>query len=67
MLTTPKKTFDCVEMKHTAQEELRAEYEARKSEFSSYFAFLEAKSHESPWQREFWGKVADAQAKAAQY
>ena len=63
MLTKPKKTFDCVEMKHKAQKELHAEYEARKSEFSSYFAFLEAKSHESAWQREFWAKVADAQVK----
>lgn len=64
MLTKPKKTFDCVEMKHKAQEELHAEYEARKSEFPSYFAFLEAKAAESPWQREFWAKIADVQMKA---
>ena len=60
------KTFDCVEMKRKAQESLHAEYNARKNEFPSYFAFLEAKSHESSWQREFWGKVADARVKAKQ-
>jgi len=59
MLMNPRKAFDCVEMKHKAQEELHAEYEARKSEFASYFAFLEAKSRESSWQREFWAKIAD--------
>jgi hypothetical protein len=60
-MLTKTKTFDCVEMKRQAQQKLRTEYEARKSEFSSYFAFLEAKSHESAWQREFWAKVSDAQ------
>lgn len=64
MSTAPKKTFDCVEMKHKAQEELHAEYEARKGDFSSYFSFLEAKSHESSWQQEFWAKVAAARTKA---
>jgi hypothetical protein len=59
----PKKAFDCVEMKHQAQQELHAEYEARKSRFPSYFTFLETKSAESPWQREFWAKVAAAQTK----
>jgi hypothetical protein len=59
MLTTPKKQFDCVEMKCKAQESLHAEYEIRKSEFPSYFAFLEARSHESAWQRDFWTKIAD--------
>jgi hypothetical protein len=57
-MTKDKKTFDCVEMKSKAQEELHAEYEARKSEFPSYYAFLEAKTTESSWQREFWAKVA---------
>jgi hypothetical protein len=59
MLTKAEKTFDCVEMKQKAQEELHAEYEARKSEFPSYFAFLEAKSRASAWQREFWAKTAN--------
>ena len=63
MLTKPEKTFDCVEMKCKAQEKLHAEYEARKSGFSSYFAFLEAKAHESSWQREFWAKFTDARMK----
>ena len=62
-LTKPKKTFDCVEMKHQAQKELRLEYEARKDDFPSYFAFLEAKTAESPWQREFWAKIADSRLK----
>lgn len=51
------KSFDCVEMKHEAQRKLRAEYESRKTEFSSYFEFLDAKANESTWQREFWAKV----------
>ena len=66
MLTNPKKTFDFVEMKHKAQEELHIEYEARKNEYPSYFAFLEASSHESAWQREFSAKVANARARTGQ-
>jgi hypothetical protein len=54
------KSFDCVEMKHAAQRKLRAEYESRKGEFASYFAFLEAKAGESPWQSGFWAKVQAA-------
>jgi len=53
-----KKTFDCVEMKRKAQEELHAEFEAHKNEFPSYFAFLEAKTTKSVWQRMFWKNVA---------
>jgi hypothetical protein len=60
MLTRPKKQFDCVEMKHKAQVALREEYETRKSEFPSFFAFLEAKTNESDWQRAFWERVASA-------
>ena len=52
-----KTKFDCVEMKHKAQQKLQTEYEVRKDEFSSYFAFLEAKADESEWQREFWAKI----------
>ena len=63
MLTKPKKTFDCVEMKCRAQEELHAEFQARKNEFLSYFAFLEAKTAESAWQKEFWAKVAAARGR----
>lgn len=48
---TKKKAFDCVEFKRQAQEKLRAEFEARKDEFDSYYAFLDAKAVESPWVR----------------
>ncbi len=61
-MTKPAKKFDCVEMKHRAQRKLRTEYESRKDEFSSYFAFLEAKANQSKWQREFWAKVRAAEA-----
>ena len=46
-MAIPKKTFDCVTMKRLAQERIRAEYEARKGEFSSFVDFLRAKSRES--------------------
>ena len=59
-MATKIKAFDCVEMKHAAQQRLRAEYESRKAEFSSYFAFIEAKANESSRQREFLAKVAAA-------
>jgi len=62
-MTTKTKPFDCVEMKHRAQRKLRAEYESRKGEFSSYFEFLEAKSRESKWQPEFWARVRAAHKK----
>jgi hypothetical protein len=60
-LTKVNKTFDCVDMKHEAQQKLHAECESRKHEFPSYFAFLEARSRESRWQQEFWAKVANVQ------
>ena len=47
-----KKTFDCVEMKRECQRRLQAEYESRKAEFPSYFAFLRAKANESAWVRQ---------------
>ena len=56
-----KKTFDCVEMKRRAQEELMAEYEQRKHEFSSIADFINTKSRESEWQRDLWDKVEQAQ------
>jgi len=59
-MTTKTKPFDCVEMKHKAQQKLRAEYESRRSEFASYFEFLDAKARESSWQREFWAMVQAA-------
>ena len=41
--------LDCVEMKREAQRKLRAEYEARKEEFSSYWEFLHSTAEESEW------------------
>ena len=57
-MATKPKTFDCVEMKHRAQEKLRAEYEARRDEFASYSEFLEATINEHPWQRRLWERIA---------
>jgi hypothetical protein len=51
------KTFDCVEWKHRAQDKLRAEYEARKAEFASYWDFLDAKAEESEFAREIKAKA----------
>lgn len=59
------KTFDCVEMKHKAQQQLHDEYEIRRNEFSSYYAFLESRSCESPWQRELLAKVDQTPSRAA--
>ena len=50
-MATKTKTFDCVEFKRQAQQKLRAEYEARKDEFDSFFGFLDAKARESEWVR----------------
>jgi hypothetical protein len=63
-MLTKTKAFDCVEMKHQAQQRLHSEYEARKGEFSSYFEFLEARATQSSWQRDFWAKIAANRIKA---
>jgi glucan biosynthesis protein len=63
-MSSKTKTFDCVDMKRQAQQRLQAEYESRKAEFPSYFAFLETKACETPWQREFWAKMAESRAEA---
>ncbi|MGB2824838.1 MAG: hypothetical protein WBF17_27950 [Phycisphaerae bacterium] len=55
-MATRTKTFDCVEMKRRAQEKVRAEWERRKGEFSSYGEFLEASLKESEWGRRIWSK-----------
>ena len=57
---TKKKSFDCVEMKRKAQKRLRAEYEARKDEFSSYSEFITATAVQSPETLEFLEKVRHA-------
>ena len=61
-MTKPKnKTFDCVEFKRQAQARIRAEWEARKDEFSSYAEFLRVKVNESDWQRAFWARIEAAE------
>jgi len=52
------KTFDCVEMKRQIQQELREEYEARKTEFSSYADFINATADESEEIQAFREKLA---------
>ena len=56
-MATKTKTFDCVQMKRRAQERLRAEYEARKSEFSSIVDFLNAKADASATRRKLRAKA----------
>jgi hypothetical protein len=56
MATNPR-TSDCVEIKRRAQEEILAEWESRKHEFSTYGAFLEATIQESEWTRNTWERV----------
>jgi hypothetical protein len=51
------KTFDCVEMKRRTQEEILAEWESRKHEFSSYGTFLEAAIQESEWTHKTWERA----------
>lgn len=58
-MSAKTKVFDCVEMKHQAQQRLRAEYESRKEEYPSYYAFLEARESTSLWQRELWERIAE--------
>ena len=55
-METRTKTFDCVEMKRKSQEALLGEYQARRSEFDSLTAFLEAKAKESEWVSALWEK-----------
>ncbi len=52
--------FDCVEFKRQAQERIEAEYQARKDEFPSYPAFLEAKTRESEWASALWERFSKA-------
>jgi hypothetical protein len=49
-------------MKNTAQQQLRAEYEKRKNEFSSYIAFVNAAMDENSEIREFHKKLAKSKA-----
>ena len=63
-MATKPKTFDCVEMKHQAQKEILAEWEARKHEFSSYGEFLESSIQESDWGRRMRAKVHQNKSRA---
>ncbi len=52
------KTFDdCVEMKRDAQRRLRAEYEARRAEFTSYVEFINRTIDEHRWERDAWARA----------
>lgn len=51
------KTFDCVKMKHEAQQEIQAEWQRRKGEFSSYDEFLRAGIRQSKWGRQMLAKL----------
>lgn len=57
-----KKKFDCVRMKNEAQRKLRAEYEKRKNEFSSYIDFINAAENDNPRVREFHKKLSKTKA-----
>lgn len=51
------KTFDCVQMKRKAQEQIMAEWDRRKGEFSSYGEFLEDGIKQSEWGRRMWERI----------
>jgi hypothetical protein len=50
-MKTKNKTFDCVEMKRRAQEEIQAEYEAHKDEYESYGDYLRKSLAKTEWGR----------------
>ena len=50
------KTFDCVEMKHKAQQALLTGYESRRDEFASFDDFVNAKARESEWVSAIWAR-----------
>jgi len=55
-MKTKTKAFDCVEMKHKAQEELLAEFERRREEFATLTEFLNAKLDESERGSAIWAR-----------
>jgi hypothetical protein len=57
MARTNKK-FDCVEMKNAVQQQLRQEYEQRKSEFASYVDFINSTANDSDEIRLFREQIA---------
>ena len=56
------KEFDCVEMKHQAQQKLWQEYESRQKEFGSFHEFLAAAIQEDDWAREIWKRFESDEA-----
>ena len=62
-MTISANTPDCVAMKRRAQEELLAEYESRKDEFSTFADFLHAIADESQWIMMIRAKVRHAAAR----
>ncbi len=54
------KTFDCIQMKDEIQQELRAEYENRKEEFTSYGDFVNTTAHQTEEIRRFCESVERA-------
>ena len=61
-MTRTNKNFDCVEMKNAIQQQLRQEYERRKSEFTSYVDFINSTVNESDEIRLFREQVAKSKA-----
>ncbi len=61
--TDTHKTFDCVEFKRLAQEQLRAKYETRKAEFDSYAEFLCAMTDEDDWSASIWNRAQGGSGK----
>ncbi len=57
-MPTKTRTFDCVDMKNRIQAEMLAEYEAHKSEFPSFTAFVKARADDSEWVRGVREKLA---------
>ena len=58
MKTNKLKTFDCVEMKHQAQEALQREYDSRREEFATLPDFLNAKVRESERSAVIWARFS---------
>ena len=56
-MTISAKIPDCVAMKLRVQQELLAEYESRKDEFSTFADFLHAVADESQWIRTIRQKI----------
>ncbi len=64
-MTRTNKNFDCVEMKNAIQQQLRQEYERRKSEFTSYVDFINSTVNESDEIRLFREQVAKSKTSCA--